>query len=144
MEFLAIAQTVAPAIAGFLAVGGIGSLFAYWSAKPKTQAEALKINSEVVVTFATGWEKYANKLEERLEATEKKQMELSQVLDAQELKYRDIISQKDTEIKNLQNRVGVLEEELERYKPTSDKQNTAREAIHESVDTAMDNLNIKP
>lgn len=149
MDLAAILQILAPVLGGFLGVGGIGAYFAYRSAKPKSEAEANKVNAEVVVTFADGWEKYAKKLEERLDIAEKAIAENSRALDEQDKKYREIIAKKDAEIKDLQDRNVVLEErvatleaENHKYKTADGKVEDARTTLHQSVDSAVDELKV--
>lgn len=154
MDYLAIVQVLAPVLGGFLGVGGIGAYFAYRSAKPKTEAEAKKLNAEVVVTFADGWKLYSEKLEKRLEMTEIKLSEVATAQEAQEAKYREIIRIKDDEIGELretnrvlkennmvlEGRLDALETELRLYKTSDGKQADTRQQLHSDVNKAMDNL----
>jgi len=120
IEFLKI---ISPILAGFLSVGGIGAYFSYKSKKPINEAEAKKVNAEVAVTFADGWQKYAQKLEDRLAEMDRKVDALSLEMNKQAQEYREIIQKKDVEIKDLQNqnhnlelRIEDLESELVKYK----------------------------
>lgn len=121
--------TLSPA-AGLFIAGGIGGYYSYKSNKPKTAAEAQKINAEVVLTFADGWKAYAEKLERRseelearLNANEEEITKLQRAIRDQDEKNRQTLQEKDRQIDDLQaknrtleRRVSDLESELSRYK----------------------------
>lgn len=150
MTLIEILKLLAPIIGGFLGVGGIGAYYSYRSTKPKTEAEAKKVDADVVVTFAEGWQKYAEKLEKRLDDTEKGITALKAAMENQATEYKRIIAEKDTEIKDLQdhnrsleNRIDDLENELTKYKQIDTKVNTVRGMLHEGVEVATETLKEK-
>lgn len=126
-QFLSI---IGPIIGGFLGVGGVGAYYSYKSSKPKTFAEAQKINAEVVLTFADGWKAYAEKLERRsedldvrLHSNEEDIYKLQQAIRDQDEKNRRTLKEKDDQIYDLQaknrtleRRVSDMELELSKYK----------------------------
>lgn len=122
-QFLTI---IGPIVAGFLGVGGVGAYYSYKASKPKTSAEAQKINAEVVLTFADGWKSYAEKLETRLTTNEVDILKLQRDIRDQDEKNRMTLQEKDRQIDDLQSknrtlerRVSDLELELSKYKQTA-------------------------
>lgn len=123
-------NVIAPVLGGCLGSGGIVAYYAYKSNKPKTAAEAQRINADVVVTFAEGWKAYAEKLEMRLDATEAVQADLRREIGRlqsairdQDEKNRQTLQEKNDQIyrlqaknQDLERRVGDLEEELLKYR----------------------------
>lgn len=129
MTFDQILTALSPA-AGLFIAGGIGRYYSYKAGKPKSAAEAQKINAEVVVTFAEGWRSYAEKLErrsedleKRLSANEHEITALQRAIHDQDEKNRETLIEKNTQIYDLQvrnrvleSRVNDLERELSKYK----------------------------
>lgn len=127
-----VVSILAPILGGFLGVGGIGAYYKYRGNKPKTAAEAQKINAEVVLTFADGWKdyaaeikSYAGKLEGRLDVNDKEIQDLRTAIREQDEKNRITLHEKDEQIyelqtrnRNLEQRVYDLEIELSKYRPS--------------------------
>lgn len=119
---------------GILGAGGIGGgYFAYKSNKPKNDAESKKLEADVVVTFADGWKKYADKLEERMS-------ELEQSIETKDKAHAKVVIEKDLRIDKLEKRVRELELELERYREMKGKVEIAQTDLHHSVDSTFDDL----
>lgn len=113
MKLETLLQIIAPIIAAFLSVGGIGAYFSYRQNKPKTEAEAQRIEADVVVTFAEGWKQLAEKLESKVNKLEIDIAKLRQALDEQDEKYQSIIRTKDKEILDLQAKNDILEKRVD-------------------------------
>lgn len=97
-EFIEVLKIIGPVLAAVASGGAFAAYYNYKGGKPKTAAEAQKLQADVVVTFAEGWKGYAEKLEGRLERTENDIAALRKALEEQDDKYRGIIKQKDEEI----------------------------------------------
>lgn len=122
MTFNELLSILVPIAGGGLGVGSISAYYSYKSSKPKTLAEAQKINAEVVLTFADGWKTYAAKLDERLNENDQEIRELKKAIRDQDEKNRQTLREKDEQISELQaknrsleRRVNDLEMELLKY-----------------------------
>ena len=145
METDNIIQIVAPILAAFLGAGGIGAYFAYRGSKPKTSAEAQKINADVVVTFADGWQKLYNEMKTRVDEieahAEKRIGDLEKLISEKDLAHEKVVIEKDKRIDELEQRVTDLEKELERYKKIEGKVTEVKQGLHDDVDNRMDQMN---
>lgn len=144
MDFMELLKILAPVLGGFLAVGGIGSYYGYKSLKAKRSAEAQKINAEVVVTFADGWQKYAEKLEKRMEEMEgryeKRIVDLERLIEDKDKAHAKVVIDKDKRIDELEARVNELENQLAHYQGKDAQIDTVRDTLHHSVDENMETL----
>lgn len=122
-----------PIVSAFLGAGGFGAYFIYKGNKPKNSAEAQKLSADVIVTFADGWQKYAEKLETRMDEMEKN-------FDLKEKTYTQALLSKDEKIKELEGRINVLEAELELREGIKQKAEEAREILHHSVDDSINEI----
>ncbi len=119
-----------PIILGVMGVlGGSYGYFYYKSTKPKSVAEAQKLNAEVVVTFADGWQKYAEKIEARMTDMEKR--------------YEKTIQIKDAEIMELKRRVKDLENQIDKYRIKEGKIDEVKQNLHISVENELDTIKQK-
>lgn len=82
-------------------------------------------------SYATGWQGYAKKLEERITALERDLQQRS-LVHANELLY------KNKRIKDLEGRVDYLEGELIKYQELTSKVDIAKEHIHEVVESSIE------
>ena len=132
-----IIKVVIPVILAFVSGGGLVAYFKYRQEKPQA-------NADVIVTFANGWEKYASKLEARLDLSDKRISELTEFYEKKieilTLTYDQKVEAKDRRIRDLENRVEILEDELHKYQTIETKTEVAREDLHASVDTSIDQL----
>jgi hypothetical protein len=115
MNWNFVIQILTPVLAAFLGAGGIGAYYVYKGNRPKTAAEAQKMNAEVLVTFADGWKNYAEKMEEKNSLLEK-------------------------ENNLLRERITLLEQELIKYKDKELKLDVARTGLHKAVDENIDEI----
>lgn len=120
MDYQKTTQELAPVVISFITAGGIGSLVTYFMTKSKIASEVKKIDAETVTTLADGWQKYAQKLEERIDEMEQKYEDrihdLEILMNEREVIYNQTIADKDNRIVELEGRVSALEAELIRYK----------------------------
>lgn len=130
MTLTEVLSILAPIVGGGLGVRAVSSYYVYRRNKPKTAAEAQKIDAEIVVTFADGWRTYAEKMEAqaaklgaRLDANEREIDDLKEAMRNQDEKNRQTLREKNEQIYDLQSknrklelRVNDLEIELSRYR----------------------------
>ncbi len=113
-----LSTIILPIALAFLSGGGIVAYFRYLETKPENRQKARQINATAEVTLGEGWSKLAEKLERRLEASERANEARIKGLERQiadnEKEHRRIVEEKDQEIKRLKRRITVLERELEK------------------------------
>lgn len=148
MEFthlLEILKILSPIIAAVIAVaGGAYGYFALKASKPKTQAEADKLNAESVVTIADGWQKLYKEVLERMDTMEKRYekriTDLEQLIKEKDEAHAKIVAEKDKRIDELEKRVDDLEAELEKYRGIEGKVDEVKSGLHHDVETKLEDL----
>ncbi len=148
MDFIEILKIVGPILGGGAGVGLISGYYSYISNRPKTLAEAQKINSEVVVTFAEGWQKYSENLEKRLNENERRTAEIQRLMLDQEAVYEEMIKHKDIEIADLQDklreqeiRINDLQKEVNLCKSAGKiASEEVHTQMHEDLNTGIDKI----
>lgn len=135
---------ILPVVLALLTGGGLTGYFVYRGNKPKTEAEAKRINADVIVTFADGWEKYAKTMENRMSEMEiryeKRISDLEKLIEDKDKAHAKVVLEKDRRIDELEDRVNYLEEELERYQRAESKVEIVKENLHQSVDENLDQM----
>lgn len=148
MEFehlLEILKVLSPIIAAVIAVaGGAYGYFALKASKPKTQAEADKLNAESVVTIADGWQKLYKEVLERMDTMEKRYekriSDLEQLIRDKDEAHAKVVIEKDKRIDELEKRVGDLETELEKYKGLDQKVDDVKNGLHHDVEDRLEGI----
>ena len=130
-------KVILPVTLAFVSGGGLVAYFKYKKEKPQA-------NADVIVTFANGWEKYAQKLENRLDLSDKRISELTEFYEKKLQLLTDTyerrVAEKDKRINQLEERVEVLEKELHRYQVVEGKTEIARDELHQSVDKSINQI----
>lgn len=148
MEFehlLEILKVLSPIIAAVIAVaGGAYGYFALKASKPKTQAEADKLNAESVVTIADGWQKLYKEVLERMDTMEKRYekriSDLEQLIKEKDEAHALVVAQKDRRIDELEKRVSDLETELDKYKGLDQKVDDVKSGLHHDVEDRLEGI----
>lgn len=141
-SFIEILKILSPVLTAVIAVGGGGAgYFWYKATRPKTSAEAQKLNAEVVVTFADGWQKLYNEVLTKMEQMEgryeKRVTDLETLIRSKDEEHARVVAEKDQRISDLEKRVDDLEAELEKYKGVEARVEVVKEGLHTDVDKRM-------
>lgn len=148
MEFthlLEILKILSPVIAALIAVGGGAyGYFALKASRPKTQAEADKLNAESVVTIADGWQKLYKEVLEKMDAMEKRYekriADLEELIREKDAAHAKVVIEKDKRIDELEKRVDDLETELEKYKGLDQKVDDVKSGLHYDVEHRLEDI----
>lgn len=143
--FIEILKVLSPVLTAVIAVAaGGGGYFWYKATRPKTTAEAQKLNAEVVVTFADGWQKLyqevldkMQKMEDRYEA---RVTGLEAMIREKDEAHSRVVAEKDKRIDELEKRVDDLEAELEKYRGVGKKVDRVKESLHHDVESKLDEI----
>lgn len=142
-----IVQIIGPGAVGLVAAGAIAAWFKYRGDKPVTDANASKVQADIVVTFADGWKNLYKEVLDRLDHMEEQMAKQKQ-------EHDKLIFAKNEEIKELKNRLNKAEfdvarlkqeaddlrMELQKYQRIETTTEEARETLHNSVDQSIDQI----